>query len=44
VKGLKNGMQAMKRSRDNWKAVAKRQRKELRQLRQELEAQKRVLR
>jgi hypothetical protein len=40
VKRLKNGTQALKKSRSRWKTLAKRQREELRQLRRELEAQK----
>ena len=40
VKGLTNGVRAMKRSRDRWKTLAKQQGQELRRLRHELEAQK----
>jgi hypothetical protein len=40
VKRLTNGTQALKRSRNHWKALAKRQRQELLELRRELEAQK----
>lgn len=40
VKRLTNGANALKKSRDRWKALAKQRRDELRQLRAELEAQK----
>lgn len=40
IKRLTNRMYAMKRSRDRWKTVAKRQRQELQELRRQLETQK----
>ena len=40
VKRLTDGTQALRESRNRWKALAKQQRQELRELRRELEVQK----